>query len=160
MYHLLTIHTFRFPYFLTNSASIEAFLKTYQVAIGANCMRSSSWKDFIDLTKKYRLESAMESLYDMFMVYHLIPGHELNNSPHFKKNLAQLLGSNFTCNQLQARHQVALLKHVHNAYSDEREFIELFRFPLPSIDSIRDPFTINSDQYSDAIGTLDVSKFS
>lgn len=154
---MLIIQTFRFPYFLTNSRSIEAFLKKYQVAIGASFMRSGAWKDFIDLTKKYRLECAVEPLHDIFIVYSLIPSHELNNGPHFKRNLSQLLRPNFTCNNLQARHQVALLKHLHNAYSDEAEFLELFRFPLSSLESTTDPFTINNDQYSQVIETLDVS---
>lgn len=134
------------------------FVQTYQVQIGMNYIRCRPWVDFVELCKKYKLESAIDVLGDRFMVYKLILAHKLNSNSHFKSNMEHLIGtSNVVWHELQSSLLISILQSLHDFYRDDGEFEELFHFSVPTIDSVTDHFAIDAKQYANAVQVLDVS---
>lgn len=137
---------------------MEVFVRKYQVAIGMNFIRCRPWKDFVELCKRYNLESVMDVLGDRFLIYNILPTHQLNNNANFNANMERLVGpQDVPLTDLKSKLLLAMLGSLHDFYRDDNEFQELFHFQVPTIETIVNHFAINNEQYSAAVQALDVS---
>lgn len=146
-----------FPFFLSHCKSIECFVRHFQVEIGMNFIRCRPWKEFDELCQKYNLNSAKDLMMDRFIVYRLIPMHDLFKNVNFKRNLEYLLGQeDIPLNELPAKDYFAILRGLFDSFRDDKGFLELFNFPLAGVELTKDNFAIDQDQYEEILMELNV----
>lgn len=140
-----------------NCNTIEDFILNYQIEIGKSLIKNRPLKEFVDFQKKFALKKIVQELQNVFLIYKILPDHELHKNSNFKANLEKLIPEK-DVQTLFRKHDVSLLQNLLSSYWDEAKFVVAFSFQYPQGAELpKDQFAINENELSTAILSLNVS---